>query len=189
MADLNLAGELLAGGLAPNSPLRILWGRLQGGQVYLDDAPDHPVFADNAAGALLDGQRVMCIHQQGRFTILGPVRDAPSPTAGSNTNGSWWRSPDGLQVCWVHTTTIRAATAPYGGVLHQSRWQWHFPMPFWGQPVATCSTWLWSTGASWGTTSGAPSSTSVLLRGIDGVPRTVADPLVICATAVGRWRS
>lgn len=189
MADLSIAGELLAQSLSANPALRVLWGRLQGGRVYLDDAPDHPVDADNAAGPLLDGQRVMCIHQQGRFTIIGPTRGAPSATAGSNSNGSWWRSPDGLQVCWIHTTEVRAATASYGGILHQSRWEWRFPLPFWGQPVAACTTWLWSTGASWGTTSGAPSTTSVLLRGIDGFPRTTADPLVIDAMAVGRWRS
>ena len=39
------------------------------------------------------------------------------------------------------------------------------------------------------TTSGDASAHAALLRGLDVVPRTVSDPLTICATAIGRWRN
>ena len=185
--DLSIAQALIAQAASSSAPplQRFEWGRWDGTHVYLEDSPDTPLEADNGVGSAAPGTKVLCLVGR-KITIIGP---SAIPSAGSTGRGSWWRSPDGLQICWVHTTTVRAATASYGGVLHQSRWEWHFPMPFWGQPVAACTTWLWSTGASWGTTSGAPSATSVLLRGIDGFPRTVADPLVIDAVAVGRWRS
>lgn len=188
MADLTRAAELLAGAVNATPGARWTWGRWDGAKVYLDDAPDVGLVAENAAGPLAAGGRVLCLVDGRRVTILGPVHLPSRATAGSNGNGSWWRSEDGLQICWIHTTAIRAEAVAYGS-LYQGRWEWRFPTPFWGQPVATCSTWLWSTGASWGTTSGAPSSTSVLLRGLDVVPRTVADPLTICATAIGRWRN
>lgn len=191
--DLEPAKTLLAGAVATAATpgQRFVWGRWSGTALYLEDAPDTPIGVGNlvnAAGPLTPGQLVLCLVEAKphRITIIGP---AAQPTSGSTGRGSWWRSPDGLQICTIRTTSVPAATAPYGDHLHQGRWEWVFPIPFIDRPTVTCTQWQWSTGASWGTVSGDASTHSALLRGLDDVPRTVADPLVIGATAIGRWRN
>lgn len=191
--DLEPAKTLLAGAVATAATpgQRFVWGRWSGTALYLEDAPDTPIDAGNvvnAAGPLMPGQLVLCLVEAKphRITIIGPPAQ---PTSGSTGRGSWWRSPDGLQICTIRTTSVPAATAPYGDHLHQGRWEWVFPIPFIDRPTVTCTQWQWSTGASWGTVSGDASTHSALLRGIDDVPRTVADPLTISATAIGRWRN
>nr|DAU39509.1 MAG TPA: hypothetical protein [Caudoviricetes sp.] len=191
--DLDPAKTLLAAAVATAATpgQRFVWGRWSGTALYLEDAPDTPIDAGNvvnAAGPLMPGQLVLCLVEAKphRITIIGPPAQ---PTSGSTGRGSWWRSPDGLQICTIRTTSVPAATAPYGDHLHQGRWEWVFPIPFIDRPTVTCTQWQWSTGASWGTVSGDASTHSALLRGLDDVPRTVADPLVICATAIGRWRN
>mgnify|MGYP000948931422 CR=1 FL=1 len=188
MADLTRAAELLAGAINTTGA-RWVWGRWDGHKVFLDDDPEVGLTAENAAGLLEPGSRVLCLVDGRRVIILGPVHQPSRASAGSNSNGSWWRSEDGMQICWVHTTAVRAEAVQYGGILWQSRWEWHYPMPFIGQPTALCGTWQWSTGASWGAVVGQTGVTSCLLRGWDAVRRTVADPLTISATAIGRWRS
>lgn len=191
--DLEPAKTLLAGAVATAATpgQRFVWGRWSGTALYLEDAPDTPIDAGNvvnAAGPLMPGQLVLCLVEAKphRITIIGPPAQ---PTSGSTGRGSWWRSPDGLQICTIRTTSVPAATAPYGDHLHQGRWEWVFPIPFIDRPTVTCTQWQWSTGASWGTVSGDASTHSALLRGIDVVPRTVADDLAISATAIGRWRN
>ena len=191
--DLEPAKTLLAGAVATAATpgQRFVWGRWSGTALYLEDAPDTPIDAGNvvnAAGPLMPGQLVLCLVEAKphRITIIGPPAQ---PTSGTTGRGSWWRSPDGLQICWIHTTEVRADTARYGGLLWQSRWEWTYPMPFVGQPAVSCGVWQWSTGASWGGVSGTPGAASCLLRGWDAVPRTVADDLTISATAIGRWRN
>lgn len=191
--DLEPAKTLLAGAVATAATpgQRFMWGRWSATALYLEDAPDTPIDAGNvvnAAGPLMPGQLVLCLVEARphRITIIGPPAQ---PTSGTTGRGSWWRSPDGLQICTIRTTSVPAATAPYGDHLHQGRWEWVFPIPFIDRPTVTCTQWQWSTGASWGTVSGDASTHSALLRGLDDVPRTVADPLVICATAIGRWRN
>ena len=190
--DLDPAKTLLAAAVATAATpgQRFVWGRWSGTALYLEDAPDTPIDAGNvvnAAGPLTPGQLVLCLVEAKphRITIIGPPAQ---PTSGSTGRGSWWRSPDGLQICTIRTTSVPAATAPYGDHLHQGRWEWVFPIPFIDRPTVTCTQWQWSTGASWGTVSGDASTHSALLRGLDDVPRTVAAPLTICATAIGRWR-
>lgn len=190
--DLDPAKTLLAGAVtaaaAPGQ--RFVWGRWSGTALYLEDAPDTPIDAGNvvnAAGPLMPGQLVLCLVEAKphRITIIGPPGQA---TSGSTGRGSWVRRPDGVQECTIRTTAIRAEAVGYGN-LYQGRWQWDFPVPFIDRPTVTCTQWQWSTGAAWGTTSGDASTHSALLRGLDVVPRTVSDPLTICATAIGRWRS
>ena len=189
MADLTRAAELLAGAVNATPGARWTWGRWDGSKVYLDDAPDVGLVAENAAGPLAIGGRVLCLVDGRRVAILGPVHLPSRATAGSNNNGSWWRSEDGLQICWINTTAVRADAARYGGLLWQSRWEWTYPIPFIGRPAVSCGVWQWSTGASWGGVSGTPGAASCLLRGWDAAPRTVADDLTISATAIGRWRN
>lgn len=188
--DLDATKTLLAQAAATGQPQRFLWGRWTGSTLHLEDDPDTAIDAGNivnAAGHLMPGQMVLCLVEARphRITIIGPPGQATSGTTG---RGSWVRRPDGVQECTIRTTVIRAETAAYGS-LHQSRWQWDFPLPFLDRPTVTCSQWQWSTGASWGTVSGDASTHSALLRGIDVVPRTVADDLTISATAIGRWRN
>lgn len=190
MADLSRAAELLAGAVAASPGSRWAWARWDGNYVYLEDAPDVPLVADNAAGQLAVNGRVFCLVEGKRVTILGPVHLRSMNTAGGSggQRGYWWRSEDGLQICWVHTNTVRAESVSYGS-LWQSRWEWTYGMPFIDRPAVSCSLWQWTTGASWGTVSGWPGLSSVLLRGIDVFPRTVADELNIAAIAIGRWRT
>ena len=179
--------DLLARAAAPrDAGLRLVTGRWDGQYFHPASAPDATLAADLACDPPAANSFVYAVIDSGGIVIIGPPGRASYGTTG---RGSWWRSPDGLQVCWIHTTEVRADTARYGGLLWQSRWEWTYPMPFIGQPAVSCDVWQWSTGASWGGVSGTPGAASCLLRGWDAVPRTVADPLTICATAIGRWRN
>lgn len=70
--DLAATTRLLAGAIAQPGGIRFAWGRWDGSYVWLDDAPDIPLAADNAAGALSDGQRVLTLLDGRRVTIIGP---------------------------------------------------------------------------------------------------------------------
>lgn len=178
--------DLLARAAAPrDASLRLVTGRWDGQYFRPSSAPDATLAADLACDPPAANSFVYAVIDSGGIVIIGPPGRASYGTTG---RGSWWRSPDGMQICWIHTTAIRAATAEYG-TLHQSRWEWGYPIPFVATPSVTCSQWQWSTGASWGTVSGDASTHSALLRGIDVVPRSVADDLTISATAIGRWRN
>lgn len=178
--------DLLARAAAPrDAGLRLVTGRWDGQYFHPASAPDATLAADLACDPPAANSFVYAVIDSGGIVIIGPPGRASYGTTG---RGSWWRSPDGMQICWIHTTAIRAATAEYG-TLHQSRWQWDFPVPFIDRPTVTCTQWQWSTGAAWGTVSGDASTHAALLRGLDVAPRTVSDPLTICATAIGRWRN
>lgn len=80
--DLAAAQNLLAGSIAQQTGQdgRWQWGRWDGNSVYLDDAPDVPLIADNAAGDLLPGSRVYCQLVGRRVIIHGPVKPIPEST-------------------------------------------------------------------------------------------------------------
>lgn len=180
---------LLAKAAAGQQPgMRLIAGRWDGTHFRPSESPDMQLAASNAAGPLAVDSFVYAILDGHEVVIIGPIKEAAVPTAGSNANGQWWRSPDGLQICWVNTNTVKAATAEYGS-LHQSRWQWNFPISFWSQPSVSCGLWQWGTSASWPSQSGLATTHMALLRGIDAFPHYSTEPLVISATAVGRWRS
>lgn len=179
--------DLLARAAAPrDAGLRLVTGRWDGRYFHPASAPDATLAADLACDPPAANSFVYAVIDSGGIVIIGPPGRA---SYGATGRGSWWRSPDGMQICTIRTTSVPAATAPYGDHLHQGRWEWVFPISFATPPAVTCAQWQWSTGASWGTVSGDASTHSALLRGIDDVPRTVADPLTISATAIGRWRN
>lgn len=179
--------DLLARAAAPrDAGLRLVTGRWDGQYFHPASAPDATLAADLACDPPAANSFVYAVIDSGGIVIIGPPGRASYGTTG---RGSWWRSPDGMQICWIHTTAVRAESARYGGLLWQSRWEWTYPLPFAGQPAVSCGVWQWSTGASWGGVSGTPGAASCLLRGWDAVPRTVADDLTISATAIGRWRN
>ena len=179
--------DLLARAAAPrDAGLRLVTGRWDGQYFHPASAPDATLAADLACDPPAINSFVYAvIDPSGGIVIIGPPGRASYGTTG---RGSWVRRPDGVQECAIRTTIVRADAVPYGQ-LYQGRWQWDFPAPFIDRPTVTCTQWQWSTGASWGTVSGDASTHSALLRGLDVAPRTVSDPLTICATAIGRWRN
>ncbi|RRD03235.1 hypothetical protein EII34_15125 [Arachnia propionica] len=75
--DLTSAGQLLAGAVAASNAQgqRYEWGRWDGSRLWLDTAPDIGLTADNAAGPLSPGQRVLAIYlaRTKRWIIIGPA--------------------------------------------------------------------------------------------------------------------
>lgn len=187
--DLAAAQNLLAGSIAQQTGQdgRWQWGRWDGTHVYLDDATDVPLIADNAAGDLLPGSRVYCQLTGRRVIIHGPVKPIPESHSGGSSDGQWHRTPDGMQICWQRIQTTSAATSPYGS-LHLLRHQWVFPAPFLEPPVVTVGRLQLGAGAALIASTEDPTATQCVLRAMDVVARPQGTPLYVTATAIGRWR-
>lgn len=187
--DLDAAQAMLAGGLAQQvSPgTRWQWGRWDGRHVYLDDAPATALTADNAAGDLPPTGRVFCQLTGKRVTILGPTKPVPESTGGRSSDGSWHRSPDGMQICWQRIQTTSAATSPYGG-LHLLRHLWVFPQRFLLPPAVTVGRLQLGTGAAMIASTEDPEPHQCTVRALDVAARPQGTPLHFTAIAVGRWK-
>lgn len=187
--DLAAAQNLLAGSIAQQAGQdgRWQWGRWDGSSVYLDDAPDVPLIADNAAGDLLPGSRVYCQLVGRRVTIHGPVKPIPESHSGGSSDGQWYRSPDGVQICWQRVQTTSAATSPYGS-LHLLRHLWVFPERFIAPPAVTVGRLQLGAGAALIASTEDPEPHQCMVRAMDVVARPQGTPLYFTATAIGRWK-
>lgn len=117
------------------------------------------------------GKRVTAIHEMGE-----------------NANGSYIKYVDGTMMCWlsVSPTTV-SLTSAYGS-FYTGTYTWTFPSTFVGSPSVQCSAFRWGTSAGFGTIAGAPSTTSVTLRGLDIAVRNTGTATYISAFAIGRWK-
>lgn len=72
--DLTSAAQLLAGAVAASNDQgqRYEWGRWDGSRLWLDSAPDRGLGAENAAGPLTPGQRVLAMLLHRRWIMIGP---------------------------------------------------------------------------------------------------------------------
>lgn len=108
---------------------------------------------------------------------------------GENKNGAYLRLPDGIQICWLSISVIdQAINTPYSGTLYQGIRTWTFPMPFVSKPAVSCGAFRHGTSGSWGSVGGTPSTTEVMLRGLDVVSREAGANCDIEAIAIGRWK-
>lgn len=107
---------------------------------------------------------------------------------GSSSNGKYIRYTDGTQVCWVRfTVTDQAINSAYGSLWQGVR-TWTYPASFIGPPIVNCTEFQWGSGASWGTVGDLPTTTNVVLRGIDVSTRATGTTTTIGAFAVGSWK-
>jgi hypothetical protein len=107
---------------------------------------------------------------------------------GSNSNGTYIRYNNGVQMCWMRTTVTNQAISDAYGSLFQGVRTWTFPAAFISAPTVQCSEFRWGTGASWGTVGDTPTTASVVLRGMDVSSRATGTSTDISATAVGKWK-
>lgn len=108
-------------------------------------------------------------------------------SSGSNSNGEYIRYTSGIQICWVHMDVADQSISTAYGSLFQGIRTWTFPATFISIPSVSCSEFKWGTGASWGGTAGA-TTTSVTLRGWDTSSRASGTTVSISAIAIGRWK-
>lgn len=96
------------------------------------------------------------------------------------------RFGNGIQICWIEATVTMAISNAYGS-LYQGTYTWTFPKEFISAPAVSVGAIRWGTSAGWATLGGAPTTTSVILRGIDIASRASGNTL-ISAIAIGKWK-
>lgn len=109
---------------------------------------------------------------------------------GLNTNGTFIRFTNGLQLCYIAIQpTDQAISGAYGSLFQGTR-AWTFPASFLtgSLPTAQCSEFKWGTGAGWGAISGASTPTGTTLRGFDVSTRATGTVCYISAFAIGKWK-
>lgn len=109
-------------------------------------------------------------------------------TYGSNSNGTYIRYTNGIQICWYRTVDNTIAINNAYGSLFQNVKTWTYPAAFIAAPTVQCSEFRWGTGASWGTVGGTPLVASAVLRGIDSISRATGTDVNITAMAIGVWK-
>jgi hypothetical protein len=126
--------------------------------------------------------------------ILGTVSQSDGiPTGaiierGSNANGEFVKYADGTQICTLNiTVTDQTIDSAYGASLFTGTRTWTYPAVFNAAPAVAAPGFRWGTSASWGAVGAAPTTTQVLLRGIDISSRATGTSVVITAIAIGRW--
>lgn len=164
-----------------------LWGTVQSTSpvtVVLDhDESGQPrEVSAVAVSRVVEGQRVYVQMLEQMLTVLGPE---PSDTTGYSSDGWWWRSPTGVQVCWQRVSTTSAASSAYGS-LHLIRHQWTYPRPYTLPPTVLVGRMQLGTGAAWPASTEAPLTTSCVLRAIDVAPRPQGTALFFTAMAIGK---
>ena len=96
------------------------------------------------------------------------------------------RYNNGLQICWINKNDNVTVSSAYGS-LYQGTYTWIFPVAFSASPLVSIGAMRWGTGASWGTLSGAPTTTQAVLRCIDAFTRA-SGSTYINAIAIGWWK-
>lgn len=96
------------------------------------------------------------------------------------------RYNNGLQICWINKNDNVTVNSAYGS-LYQGTYTWIFPVAFSASPLVSIGAMRWGTGASWGTLSGAPTTTQAVLRCIDAFTRA-SGSTYINAIAIGWWK-
>lgn len=97
------------------------------------------------------------------------------------------RFSNGLQICWLQTSSIMALTSAYGS-FYQGTWQWDFPKAFISAPAVAIGGAKWGTSASWASLGDTPTTTSVLIRAMDIASRSMGNTK-ISAVAIGYWKT
>ncbi|TYO83646.1 hypothetical protein DQ397_000730 [Pseudomonas sp. CK-NBRI-02] len=107
---------------------------------------------------------------------------------GSNANGEYTKYADGTMECWMSiNVTDQAIDSAYTGGIYQGTRTWSFPASFVGAPVVVPGAFRWGSAANWASIAGAPSGSTVTLRGFDMAPRAAGTSTYISAKAIGRW--
>lgn len=125
--------------------------------------------------------------EQGK-TLAGLTLYAGDPY-GSNENGYYLKFANGVLECWIYMTVNNQSINNAYGSLYQGTRTWTFPATFYARPAVVCTEFRWGTSASWGTVGNIPTTTNVVLRGIDILSRATGTDTNISAFAIGRWNA
>ena len=108
----------------------------------------------------------------------------------TNSNGTAVKFTDGTMICYINkTTTEQAIDSQYGGsALYTGIFTWTFPVEFYAVPSASCGTFHWGTGASWGSVTNT-TKTNATIYGYDLFSRATGTNCNIQAIAIGRWKA
>ncbi|MBF8793495.1 hypothetical protein IRZ70_11835 [Pseudomonas monteilii] len=124
----------------------------------------------------------------GNVSQSGGVPTGAIIERGSNANGEYTKYADGTMECWMSiNVTDQAIDTVYAGGVYQGTRTWSFPSSFIGTPTVIAGSFRWGSAASWASIAGAPSGSTVTLRGFDMVSRAAGTVVQISAKAIGRW--